>query len=293
MKIKFYSILPCLIIALLLIISLIILDFNKVTEKNNPSSPIKPVRKTEKFARSGHLGNYSITIPSNVVLVGWVHYINDPQHIDFVKKTQEYPSRQTKTEQELLIKPFAFDMRITDGAVRKFNHHTEKAWYADHQKYTPKDKPFPWSLVHVKATQADKPLDYNDYLNRSLQCGTQKEYFCTYKKHNPLHGLETYRSNNNINSNTAKRWKSGSWGGDIFVRRSAQQTNKVQTLIKCNKKEDDVPVLRCYHHFIIAEMQAEIELRYNRQYLPQWQTLEQHVKQTLSNWVVKNSNELF
>ena len=261
---------------------------NNHSEKNVVQQQPAPIRHQDRFGRYdsiGNLGGKPVSIPSGVVFT-WVRYIGDPGDFDTSKQAQKY--QRPPITYQLPISSFAFQYRLTDGAVMSYREQTEEDYLRDNRTLIPQGKPFPWGYTIVyNIVDPHQPLNFNKAFTDTQQAKKEVWHFDYFEQPQKIYGLTYFKANNGIDPSTNQPWQDNIAGPDILMSKNPQ--GDIKTYIQCDFTGE---IQSCTHEFYIDSMPVVVDISYDRIYLEKWQQTEKNIAGILDSWVVTDKGAL-
>lgn len=264
-------------------------DVKQTGDKATPQQQPTPiVRHQDRFGRYdsiGNLGGKPVSIPGGVVFT-WVHYIGDPGDFDTSKQAQKY--QRPPITYQLPISSFAFQYRLTDGAVMSYREQTEEDYLRDNRTLIPQGKPFPWGYTIVyNIVDPHQPLNFNKAFTDTQQSKKEVWHFEYIEQPQKVYGLTFFKANNGIDPSTNQPWQDNIAGPDILMSKNPQ--GDIKTYIQCDFTGE---IQSCTHQFYIDSMPVVVDISYDRIYLEKWQQTEKNIAGILDSWVVTDKGAL-
>lgn len=263
-------------------------DDKQIGDKAAQQQPAPIVRHQDRFGRYdsiGNLGGKPVSIPGGVVFT-WVHYIGDPGDFDTSKQAQKY--QRPPITYQLPISSFAFQYRLTDGAVMSYREQTEEDYLRDNRTLIPQGKPFPWGYTIVyNIVDPHQPLNFNKAFTDTQQAKKEVWHFDYFEQPQKIYGLTYFKANNGIDPSTNQPWQDNIAGPDILMSKNPQ--GDIKTYIQCDFTGE---IQSCTHEFYIDSMPVVVDISYDRIYLEKWQQTEKNIAGILDSWVVTDKGAL-
>ena len=211
----------------------------------------------------GDLGGVPVTIPRH--FANFVEYEGDPGWGE--KRKGAVPQRTHQSK----LTSFGYDVRFSDMAgLSSPELRKDKASYSSGVT--------PWISVGIN-TGSSYPGD--GFLDRSTSYIGKSADILKYQQYEQLpgkeHGLTVYAAAG-VDPKTNMPYREDTDAHDIFVHRD--KSNRVDTYINCSNRNVRAPP--CKHNFSLEpHMHAEVYVIYRRSLLPQWQEIQQAVRQQI------------
>ena len=236
----------------------------------NPLMP--PAMAAAQYAQRdvvGDLGGVPVTIPRH--FANFVEYEGDPSWGE--KRKGPVPERTHQSK----LTSFGYYTRFPDMAGR-----SSPALWKDSESYS--SGVTPWISVGIN-TGSDYPGD--GFLDRRAAYIGKSGDILKYEQYEQLpgqqHGLTVYAAAG-IDPKTNKPYREDTDAHDLFVHRD--KANRVDTYIDCSNRNVRAPP--CTHNFSLGpHMHAKVYVSYRRSLLPQWQEIQQAVRQQILGFSVQ------